>query len=78
MLSWSYFGHYACLPNIGRPSVQGHLLGLPSVEKKARKITKGSASFRKNQLTDTRPEVINAEDLAKQDNDLAVTCRRVL
>ena len=78
MLNWSYFGHYACLPNIGRPAIQGHLLGPLSVEKKARKITKRSAPFRINQLAETRPEVINAEDLTKQENDLAVICGRVL
>lgn len=78
MLNWSYFGHYACLPSIGRPSIQGHLLGPLSVEKKARKITKRSAPFRINQLAETRPEVINAEDLTKQENDLAVICGRVL
>ncbi|SPN99794.1 related to NSE4 Nuclear protein that plays a role in the function of the Smc5p-Rhc18p DNA repair complex [Cephalotrichum gorgonifer] len=78
MMNWSYFGHYACLPSIGRPSIQGHLLGPLSVEKKARKITKRSAPFRINQLAETRPEVINAEDLTKQDNDLAVICGRVL
>lgn len=78
MMNWGYFGHYACLPNIGRPSVQGHLLGPLSVEKKARKITKRSAPFRMNQLTETRPEVISAEDLSKKDNDLAVICGRIL
>lgn len=78
MMNWSYFGHYACLPSIGRPAVQGHLLGPLSVEKKARKITKRSAPFRINQLAETRPEVIDAEDLTKQENDLAVICGRVL
>lgn len=78
MMNWGYFGHYACLPNIGRPSIQGHLLGPLSVEKKARKLTKRSAPFRMNQLTETRPEVINAEDLTKHDNDLAVICGKVL
>lgn len=78
MLNWGYFGHYACLPNIGRPAVQGHLLGPLSVEKKARKITKRSAPFRMNQLAETRPEVIDAEDLTKQENDLAVICGKVL
>lgn len=78
MLNWNYFGHYACLPSIGRPAIQGHLLGPLSVEKKARKITKRSAPFRINQLAETRPEVINTEDLTKQENDLAVICGRVL
>ena len=78
MLNWAYFGQFACLPSIGRPAVQGHLLGPLSVEKKARKITKRSAPFRINQLAETRPEVINAEELTKQDNDLAVICGKVL
>ncbi|PKS09384.1 hypothetical protein jhhlp_003999 [Lomentospora prolificans] len=78
MLNWAYFGQFACLPSIGRPAVQGHLLGPLSVEKKARKITKRSAPFRITQLAETRPEVINAEELTKQDNDLAVICGKVL
>ncbi|CAI4211014.1 unnamed protein product [Parascedosporium putredinis] len=78
MLNWAYLGQFACLPSISRPAVQGHLLGPLSVEKKARKITKRNAPFRINQLAETRPEVINAEELTKQDNDLAVICGRVL
>src|SRR5690606_12320827 len=78
MMNWGYFGHFACLPNIGRPAIQGHLLGPLSVEKKARKITKRTAPLQANKLKETRPEIINAEELTGQANDLAVICGRVL
>lgn len=78
MMNWPHLGRFACLPNIRRPALPGFLLGPLSVEKKARKITKRSAPFRPNNLTETRPEVLNVEDLAKRENDLTAICGKIL
>ncbi|PNY26523.1 Non-structural maintenance of chromosome element 4 [Tolypocladium capitatum] len=78
MMNWPHLGRFACLPHIRRPALPGFLLGPLSVEKKARKITKRSAPFRPDNLTETRPEVLNVEDLAKRDNDLTAICGKIL
>lgn len=78
MMNWSHLGRFACLPYSRRPALPGLLLGPLSVEKKARKITKRTAPFRPNALTETRPEVLNVEDLTKKENDLTVICGKIL
>ncbi|KAH8171750.1 binding domain of nse4/EID3 to nse3-MAGE domain-containing protein [Sarocladium implicatum] len=77
-MNWSHLGRFAAIPYIRRPALPGFLLGPLSVEKKIRKITKRSAPFRPNSLTETRPEVLNVEDLAKKENDLTVICGKIL
>ncbi|OTA02963.1 Nse4 nuclear protein [Trichoderma parareesei] len=78
MMNWAHLGRFACLPNIRRPALPGFLLGPLSVEKKARKAAKRSAPFRPNSLTETRPEILNVDDLAKKENDLTVICGKIL
>ncbi|KAF4966476.1 hypothetical protein FZEAL_10651 [Fusarium zealandicum] len=78
MMNWPHLGRFASLPYIRRPALPGFLLGPLSVEKKARKIAKRSAPFRPNNLTETRPEVLNVEDLAKRENDLTAICGKIL
>jgi hypothetical protein len=78
MMNWAHLGHFACLPYVRRPALPGFLLGPLSVEKKARKAAKRSAPFRPNSLTETRPEVLNVDDLAKKENDLTVICGKIL
>lgn len=79
MMNWSHLGRFACLPYIRRPALPGFLLGPLSVEKKARKITKRSAPFRPDSLTETRPEVLRVEDLVnKKENDLTSICGKIL
>lgn len=78
MMNWPHLGRFACLPHIRRPALPGFLLGPMSVEKKARKITKRTAPFRPNNLTETRPEVLNVDDLAKRENDLTAICGKIL
>ena len=78
MMNWPHLGRFACLPHIRRPALPGFLLGPLSVEKKARKITKRSAPFRPDSLTETRPEVLDVEDLAKRENDLTAICGKIL
>ncbi|KAH6894173.1 Nse4 C-terminal-domain-containing protein [Thelonectria olida] len=78
MMNWPHLGRFAALPYIRRPALPGFLLGPLSVEKKARKIAKRTAPFRPNSLTETRPEVLNVEDLAKRENDLTAICSKIL
>jgi hypothetical protein len=78
MMNWSHLGRFACLPYIRRPALPGFLLGPLSVEKKARKLAKRAAPFRPNDLTETRPEVLNVDELAKRENDLTAICGKIL
>ncbi|PHH76541.1 hypothetical protein CDD80_1447 [Ophiocordyceps camponoti-rufipedis] len=78
MMNWAHLGRFACLPFLRRPALSGFLLGPLSVEKKARKLTQRSAPFRPNSLTETRPEVLNVDDLANKENDLTVLCGKIL
>ncbi|KAH7175507.1 Nse4 C-terminal-domain-containing protein [Dactylonectria macrodidyma] len=78
MMNWPHLGRFASLPYIRRPALPGFLLGPLSVEKKARKIVKRSAPFRPSNLVETRPEVLNVEDLAKKENDLTAICGQIL
>ncbi|KAI8632821.1 hypothetical protein F5Y19DRAFT_331221 [Xylariaceae sp. FL1651] len=79
MMNWEHLGRFACLPNIQRPAVPGFLLGPLSVEKKVRKVVKRSAPFRADNLRETRPEVLNAEDVQRSEkNDLTAICAKIL
>ncbi|KAM0243429.1 hypothetical protein ACHAPO_000277 [Fusarium lateritium] len=78
MMNWPHLGRFSALPYIRRPALPGFLLGPLSAEKKARKIAKRSAPFRPNNLTETRPEVLNVEDLAHKENDLTAICSKIL
>ncbi|KAI1851161.1 hypothetical protein JX265_013279 [Neoarthrinium moseri] len=75
--NWEHLGRFACLPHVRRPATPGFLLGPLSVEKKARKVAKRSAPFRPNSLRETRPEVLEAKDIQRnEDNDLAAICSK--
>ncbi|KAI8267312.1 Non-structural maintenance of chromosome element 4 [Colletotrichum sp. SAR11_239] len=76
--NWSHLGRFASLPNIRRPALPGFLLGPLSVEKKIRKVSKRTAPFRPNNLAETRPEVLDVQDLAKKENDLTAICGKIL
>lgn len=78
MMNWPHLGRFACLPHVRRPALPGFLLGPLSVEKKARRVIKRSAPFRPNNLTETRPEVLNVDDMAKKENDLTAICTNIL
>ncbi|KXJ93891.1 Nse4 C-terminal-domain-containing protein [Microdochium bolleyi] len=78
-LNWEHLGRYACVPHIRRPAVPGFLLGPLSVEKKVRKVVKRSAPFKASNLTETRPEVLNVEDVQRSEkNDLTAICSKIL
>ncbi|KAI1825873.1 hypothetical protein F4861DRAFT_155136 [Xylaria intraflava] len=79
MMNWEHLGRFACLPNIRRPAVPGFLLGPLSVEKKVRKVVKRSAPFKADNLRETRPEVLNVEDVQRSEkNDLTAICAKIL
>ncbi|RYP41401.1 hypothetical protein DL767_001039 [Monosporascus sp. MG133] len=79
MFNWEHLGRFACLPNIRRPATSGFLLGPLSVEKKVRKAVKRSAPFRPGNLTETRPQILNAEDVQRsENNDLTAICSKIL
>ncbi|KAM0333512.1 hypothetical protein ACHAQA_002175 [Verticillium albo-atrum] len=78
MLNWPHLGRFACLPSNHRPALSGFLVGPLSVEKKVRKITKRTARFNKDALAETRPEVLNVDELSKKENDLTSICAKIL
>lgn len=78
MMNWSHLGRFAAIPFLRRPALPGFMLGPLSVEKKMRKITKRVAPLRPNSLTETRPEVLSVDDLAKKENDLTAICSKIL
>ncbi|KAI0597263.1 Nse4 C-terminal-domain-containing protein [Biscogniauxia sp. FL1348] len=79
MFNWEHLGRFACIPYIMRPAVPGFLLGPLSVEKKVRRVVKRSAPFRPGNLRETRPEVLNAEDVQRNEkNDLTAICSKIL
>ncbi|KAG6032510.1 hypothetical protein E4U41_007213 [Claviceps citrina] len=78
MMNWPHLGRFACLPHIRRPALPGFLLGPLSVEKKARRLTKRSAPFRPDALRETRPQVLNVDDMAKKGDDLTAMCTSIL
>lgn len=78
MMNWSHLGRFAAIPHLRRPALPGFMLGPLSVEKKVRKVTKRVAPLRPNSLTETRPEVLSVDDLAKRENDLTAICGKIL
>ena len=79
MLNWEHLGRFACLPNNSRPSVPGFLLGPLSLEKRIRKVFVRKAPLRANNIQETRPEVLEARDIHKDENaNLTTLCTAIL
>jgi hypothetical protein len=78
MLNWERLGRFSCLQHNARPSVPGFLLGPLSLEKRARKATQRNPGLRVNNLKQTQPEVITADDLEKSETNLTILCTRIL
>lgn len=77
--NWEHLGRFASCTQTRRPAAPGFLLGPLSVEKKIRKVVKRSAPFRPGNLQEVRPEVLNPDDIQKNENgDLAGICKTVL
>ncbi|KAJ4386369.1 hypothetical protein N0V93_009264 [Gnomoniopsis smithogilvyi] len=78
MMNWPHLGRYACIPNVRRPALPGFLLGPLSVQKKARKIVTRTAPLRIRDMQEVRPEVLRAEDIAKnEEGDLTAICAKI-
>lgn len=78
MMNWPHIGRYACIPNVRRPALPGFLLGPLSVQKKARKVVARTAPLRIRDMQEVRPEVLRAEDIAKnEDGDLTAICVKI-
>lgn len=78
MMNWPHLGRYACIPNVRRPALPGFLLGPLSVQKKARKVVARTAPLRIRDMQEVRPEVLRAEDIAKnEDGDLTAICAKI-
>ncbi|TVY20923.1 Non-structural maintenance of chromosome element 4 [Lachnellula arida] len=79
MFDWAYFGRVACLPHISRPAVPGFLLGPLSVEKRAKRVVVRKAALRINAIQETRPEVLQKNDIEKSENaNLTTLCTQIL
>lgn len=77
--NWQHFGRFAAVPSINRPAVPGFMLGPMSVKKKVRKFVQRAAPLRIQNLVEVRPQVLNAEDMARNEkNDLTVICKKIL
>jgi hypothetical protein len=77
--NWQHFGRFAAIPNINRPAVTGFMLGPMSVKKKVRKVVARAAPLRIANLVEVRPQVLNPEDLQKNEkNDLTAICKKIL
>jgi hypothetical protein len=76
-LNWAWYGQQV-LPFFNKPRLPRFLVGPLSLERRARKVTKRTATLQLSQLQETRPEVLRNEDLAKTQDTLASTCGRIL
>ena len=77
--NWQHLGRFAAVPCVNRPAVPGFMLGPLSVKKKVRKFVQRAAPLRINSLVEVRPQVLNAEDMARNEkNDLTVICKKIL
>lgn len=78
MLDWATLGAYACLPSNSRPAVPGFLFGPLSMEKRVRRATQRRAGMSNKDLVETRPEILRAGDIHKEDNNnLTVLCMKI-
>lgn len=78
VLNWAHLGRFACLPQNRRPALTGFLLGPLSFTKKVRKIAQRAARFRREDLEEVRPEVLDVTELSKKENDVAAICVKIL
>jgi hypothetical protein len=78
MLDWEYLGRNACIKYTLRPSLPGFLLGPLSVEKRAKRAVTRKAAFRPNSIKETRPEVVELDQIEKRENaNLAGLCVQI-
>lgn len=78
VVDWAYLGRHASVRNNSRPSVAGFLLGPLSLQKRVRAQVVRKAAFRPNNLKETRPEVLQADDITKSEAGLTTLCTQIL
>jgi hypothetical protein len=78
VVDWAYLGRHASVRNNSRPSVSGFLLGPLSLQKRVRAQVVRKAAFRPNNLQETRPEVLQADDITKSEAGLTTLCTQIL
>lgn len=78
MFNWAYFGRVACLPHISRPAVPGFLLGPLSIEKRAKRIVVRKPALKVNSIQETRPEVLQKDDIEQSENALTTLCTQII
>ncbi|TQS38439.1 hypothetical protein Golomagni_01053 [Golovinomyces magnicellulatus] len=77
-LNWEYLGRYACFQHLSRPCVPGFLLGPLATEKKAKRVFARKAAFKINSLKESRPEVLQEEDIVRdEDLNLSTMCQKI-
>ncbi|TVY46030.1 Non-structural maintenance of chromosome element [Lachnellula subtilissima] len=65
--------------HISRPAVPGFLLGPLSVEKRAKRVVVRKAALKINSIQETRPEVLQKNDIEKSENaNLTTLCTQIL
>jgi hypothetical protein len=77
VVNWAYLGRHASVRNNSRPSVSGFLLGPLSLQKRVRVQVVRKAAFRPNNLQETRPEVLQADDITKSEANLTTLCTQI-
>ncbi|TAQ89177.1 hypothetical protein B7494_g2493 [Chlorociboria aeruginascens] len=78
MLNWDFLGRQVCLQHNLRPAVPGFLLGPLSTVKRSRKAIVRRAALRPNNLEETRPEVLRAGDISRDENaNLTTICTQI-
>jgi len=77
VVNWAYLGRHAAVKTNSRPSVSGFLLGPLSLQKRVRAQVVRKAAFRPNNLQETRPEVLRADDITKSEANLTTLCTQI-
>ncbi|KAE9365435.1 Nse4-domain-containing protein [Stipitochalara longipes BDJ] len=77
VVDWAYLGRHASVRNNSRPSVSGFLLGPLSLQKRVRAQVVRKAALRPNTLQETRPEVIQADDITTSEAGLTTLCAQI-
>lgn len=78
MLDWARLGTEACIPYCDRPPTIGFLLGPLSAAPRVKRTVTRRAPNQNRDLVETRPEVLKADDIKKDENaNLTVLCHKI-
>ncbi|KAF2763514.1 Nse4-domain-containing protein [Pseudovirgaria hyperparasitica] len=77
-LNWAHLGHFACFPANSRPPLPGFLLGPLSVQKRIRQVTQRQPRQQRRNVTEVRPEQLQASDLEKAETaNVTAMCQQI-